>query len=443
MDLDEAMSQASSPRASNDSLVPEDVPTQATYDIDEPAIEPLLRNRPPTQVYKSRASESILMPYNLRRAPLRRPSPALMHSCEDCTLRAPSPETTIDDYLLDNWLDPPMFRPTPPVPSEYDPSGTPLPATPLCNTPEPDEMPLDFDPGENHRFFANLYEDARSDMGDDENFGFEFGHEEFEGREDVGEDAEQFAEEEGAEVDGDDEQDMEDNEQGLFANAEAGPGDEGAEIQDLDNNDDDNEDPNEDESAAAFQEHPILRNIYLRTYIDLVFHHATKEQIQKNLASHKLALEAAAQVGELPRDLLEGLIKMPLTIRSLERRLGMDTTWSICIYTLCEGCGTRYSPEQIKLAQHPRCTHLIGGDTCNTALYTNVTLCDGTRKRNPIRSCPYIPLGGSVEHVLLRPGMKEMMQEWRRGDPNNCAEDMAPRDRDYWGEHAPEKIWRY
>ncbi|KDN34320.1 hypothetical protein RSAG8_12585, partial [Rhizoctonia solani AG-8 WAC10335] len=328
---------------------------------------------------------------------------------------------------------------------DKDPCGSPLPATPLCNTPEPEEMALEADPEENHRFFANLYENALSDVGDDDDSQFRFGHEEFEGGEDIGEVGEQFAGEEGAEADegvegdGEDEQDMEDpNEQGLAANAEVGPGDEGAVIQDLD--DDDDDDPNEVESAAAFQEHPILRNIYLRTYIDLAFHHATKEQIRKTLLSHKLALEAVAQIGELPLDLLEGLLKMPLSVRSLERRLGMDTTQSIRIYTLCEGCGTRYSPEQIKLVQRPRCTHMVGGDACNTILYTEVTLCNGTRKRNPIRSCPYLPLANGVERVLLRPGMKELMQEWRRGDPNNRAENAPPRDQEYWRDHARAKI---
>ncbi|KAG8732580.1 hypothetical protein FRC11_012486 [Ceratobasidium sp. 423] len=179
------------------------------------------------------------------------------------------------------WLDPPRFHPTSPVPSEYDPTGTPLPATPLCNTPEPDEAA----PEENRRFFANLL-----DVGDDDfDLGSDFGGGP-EGMEmDGGPDGE------GAEGDGREEQD-EEGDNGEEQMAQAQIDDDNPPIQDID---DDDEDPNEEGPAAAFREHPILRNIYLRTYIDPRFHHATKERIRNTLMSHKLALESAASVGVL------------------------------------------------------------------------------------------------------------------------------------------------
>ncbi|CAE6494534.1 unnamed protein product, partial [Rhizoctonia solani] len=322
-----------------------------------------------------------------------------------------------------------------PVPSEYDPTGTPLPATPLCNTPEPEEFDQDANPEEHHRFFANLLHvgnDGDFDLDFDFNFDFGDGQGEFgDGEEgmDVGEVGDEELDD-GEGIDGDRREEQAGREE---RDRDGDNGD--PPIQELD---DDDEEPNEDELVAAFCEHPILRNIYLRAYVDLAFGHATKEQIRNTLLSHKLSLESAARVGVLPLELLEGLLKMPLSVRSLERRLGMDTTSSIRIYTLCEDCGTRYSPEQIKLAPHPRCTYGIGDNICGAILYTEEILYGGTRKRNPIRSYPYIPLHGSLEHLLLRPGMKELMQSWRGQDPDNRAEDTPPRDQEYWIDHGPE-----
>ncbi|EUC60787.1 transposase family Tnp2 protein, partial [Rhizoctonia solani AG-3 Rhs1AP] len=441
MDLDPTDSRALSPTVSDCdySMAPLDDPASYVYAIaiDRPATEP--RQNRVSRVYRSQASEfapeePVILPHRVR---LRSPSPFLAQSHEACTLRPPSPDTTIDEFLLDNWLDPPRFRSTSPVSSGYDPSGTPLPATPLCHTPEPEEMAQDVDPEENHRFFADLYNNAQLDADDAEDAIFGFGHEDLGREEDINDMGDGLLEgEEGAEENGGDELDMEDsNEDEPARNVPAGLGE--PPIQDLDDGEDD---PDEEEPPAAFWEHPILRNIYLRTYIDLAFHHATKEQVRNNLLSHKLALDAAARVGELPPGLLDGLLKMPLSVRSLERRLGMDTTRSIRIYTFCEGCGTRYSPEQIRSAPHPRCTYVIGDYECDKPLYTEVILYDGTRKRNPIKSCPYVPLHGSLERLLIRPGMKEIMQVWRGENPENRANDSPPRDRQHWREHRPRNI---
>ncbi|KEP45693.1 hypothetical protein V565_249260, partial [Rhizoctonia solani 123E] len=318
LNLDPTDSRAPSPTVSDCSMALLD--DTAYYNVDRSPAEPLQ-----IRVYRSRASESapdepVHLPHWVR---LRSPSPLLVQSHEACTLRPPSPDTTIDEFLFDNWLDPPRFRSTSPVPSGYDPSGTPLPATPLCNTPEPEEMEQDVDPEENRMFFAGLYNDAQSDADDAEDPIFGLEHENLDGEEDM--EGESLEDGEGAEDNGEDEQDMEvNNGEEQAPNAQAGLGE--PPILDLGNDDDD---PNEEEPAAAFREHPILRNIYLWAYIDLAFHHATKEQVRNTLMSHKLALDAAAQVAELPPGLSDGLLNMPLSVRSLERRLGMDTTRSI------------------------------------------------------------------------------------------------------------------
>ncbi|CAE6358939.1 unnamed protein product, partial [Rhizoctonia solani] len=54
---------------------------------------------------------------------IRAPQPSPETVPEACTMILPRPETVIDEYLLDGWLDPPYFRPTSPVSSDYNPAG--------------------------------------------------------------------------------------------------------------------------------------------------------------------------------------------------------------------------------------------------------------------------------------------------------------------------------
>ncbi|QRV80645.1 hypothetical protein RhiJN_08660 [Ceratobasidium sp. AG-Ba] len=107
----------------------------------------------------------------------------------------------------------------------------------------------------------------------------------------------------------------------------------------------DPEPPDEEDRYAAFGEHPTLRNIYFCTWIRAAFYGATHDDIQATLESHKLSLESLTHIAPLPDDFLENIGKMPRTLRSLERRIGMDFSGLLTVYVLCPDCGKRYSPE--------------------------------------------------------------------------------------------------
>ncbi|GAB1526350.1 hypothetical protein RhiTH_009517 [Rhizoctonia solani] len=63
--------------------------------------------------------------------------------------------------------------------------------------------------------------------------------------------------------------------------------------------------PGNDAGAGMplFDAHPTLRNIYLRTWAQYAFNHATQDSVQAILESHKLALMANAQY--LPQPLVK------------------------------------------------------------------------------------------------------------------------------------------
>ncbi|QRV82126.1 Retrotransposon-derived protein PEG10 [Ceratobasidium sp. AG-Ba] len=124
------------------------------------------------------------------------------------------------------------------------------------------------------------------------------------------------------------------------------------------------EPPDEEDRYAAFGEHPTLRNIYFRTWIRAAFYVATHDDIQATLESHKLSLESLTHIAPLPDDFLENIGKMPRTLRSLERRIGMDFSGLLTVYVLCPDCGKRYSPEHFANLHGPQCVQHHAGVQC-------------------------------------------------------------------------------
>ncbi|QRV80108.1 Transposase family Tnp2 protein [Ceratobasidium sp. AG-Ba] len=119
---------------------------------------------------------------------------------------------------------------------------------------------------------------------------------------------------------------------------------------------DDPEDP-EVGIQAVFENHPVLQNIYIRTWIDSVFGGVTREQTRRTLLSHRLALEALP----LDAELSEALETMAQSFRSLERKLGVSIDEHLKIYALCGSCGTRYTMDEINNAPEPGCPHVSPG----------------------------------------------------------------------------------
>ncbi|KAG8686236.1 hypothetical protein FRC09_014269, partial [Ceratobasidium sp. 395] len=129
------------------------------------------------------------------------------------------------------------------------------------------------------------------------------------------------------------------------------------------------EDPDEGGEGAAFAEHPMLRNIYVRVWVQAAFQGATHEAIQSSLKSHQLALLAGVDLGNFPEELRAQILRMPTTLRALERRLGVNFSDLITIYPVCPTCSKRYTCEQLLAFDNPQS--------------------DGSRKRTPTKSFPY------------------------------------------------------
>lgn len=127
-------------------------------------------------------------------------------------------------------------------------------------------------------------------------------------------------------------------------------------------------------------------------------------------------MESAGDAGELAPEVAECLPTMAQSLRSLEQRLGLDTDGLVQKFTLCLKCGTRCSEDQIKNARSPSCTQYWTGTRCNHPLYEESTLYGGVCKLNLFKLFPYILPILLIERILMWPGMRELMQHWRRNE---------------------------
>jgi hypothetical protein len=200
--------------------------------------------------------------------------------------------------------------------------------------------------------------------------------------------------------------------------------------------DPDDPEPDDEYPCGAFDEDPPdFRNFFIRTWIKSAYRGATNEMICDDLATQKDWLLELQRRGELSDALSARLLFFPLTLRALERRLGMDVNSLITIYSLCPKCGVRRTIDYINNARDPECPRVVGGEVCGGILYTTSRLYNGKIKHTPTRSYPRISISDSLERQLLRPGFAEVLQKWRL--PGNNEGDFPPTRRLDWMDEMP------
>ncbi|CEL60097.1 similar to KIAA0564 protein [Rhizoctonia solani AG-1 IB] len=193
----------------------------------------------------------------------------------------------------------------------------------------------------------------------------------------------------------------------------------------------------EEMDIPAQDEHPMLRNLYLRVWVQYAFKGATQDATQAALESHKSLLLAGVTFGGFPAELVAQIHQMPTTLRSLERRLALDFSDLLTIYCLCPDCGKRYTMEEVNGLRTPQCTRHVAQDRCTGELYTEKRLADGTMKRTPTKSFPYNSLPAAISRILSRRGMVELIQHWRRDDDVPVEYDVpCPLDAADWYERV-------
>ncbi|QRV79852.1 Transposase family tnp2 [Ceratobasidium sp. AG-Ba] len=128
----------------------------------------------------------------------------------------------------------------------------------------------------------------------------------------------------------------------------------------------------------------------------------------------------------------EAVACMAQTMRTVENRLGVNTDNIITTYTLCPKCSRRYSADYIATTNNDVCLN----DGCEGVLFTSRELASGGRRRVSAVTYPFTSPIAWIQHMLSRPGMAELLQNWRSdrhddhvfGAPISCEEWMRNLD---------------
>ncbi|CCO36813.1 hypothetical protein RSOLAG1IB_12102 [Rhizoctonia solani AG-1 IB] len=175
------------------------------------------------------------------------------------------------------------------------------------------------------------------------------------------------------------------------------------------------------EYCAAFREPALIRNAYVDAVVQKVLHNASHGALTHQLKA------AQRQLRSNPNVPMESLVQMALTIRTVERRLGLDSGDIITTYTLCPLCGRSYTPEYIAGAEDKTCLN----DNCEGTLYDTQTLASGQRKRVSRLTYPFASVVAWLRRLLNQTGMADLMQSWRTEDDQVLAEPLSEQE---WGD---------
>jgi hypothetical protein len=163
-------------------------------------------------------------------------------------------------------------------------------------------------------------------------------------------------------------------------------------------------DDEEESIPSAFDDHPAIRNAYIRVFLGAAFGGMTRETVKLMLNGYKIAFEASDVA-------MEGLSNFALTLPTVEKRLGVGTADLITYYCLCNGCWTPHSLQELSQLDSPACTE----PECSGKLYTIKRLVDGD-KRTPTLMLPFVAPEKALQRMCLQPGKVDQWQEWRNPD---------------------------
>lgn len=186
----------------------------------------------------------------------------------------------------------------------------------------------------------------------------------------------------------------------------------------------------------AFQEHPLIRRAYVQAFIAVAFHGATHNlaQYQLECARSQLVSLSLRTGYDIP-----GLEKMGVTLRTAERRLGVDPDAHITYYFLCDHCWVTHHPTELKtLPAHGRCVAL----DCPGTLFETKRFADGKKHRVPVKVLSTASPKDVVQRLLLRPGKVAELNKWRTEDSDKAG-DKPPIPMDEWAGHFDEDFRMY
>ncbi|KAI0819258.1 hypothetical protein BC628DRAFT_1333482, partial [Trametes gibbosa] len=175
----------------------------------------------------------------------------------------------------------------------------------------------------------------------------------------------------------------------------------------------------------AFSEDPLLRRAYIQAFIASAFHGATHSLVHYVLDGQKQNLVSLSQRAGYD---IPGIENMARTLRTVERRLGVDPDEHIIYYYLCTHCWARLTASELKELPSGACTE----PGCDGLFYKLKTLSDGKKQRIPLKPLPTASLIAGVQRILLRPNKIAEFDQWREAADSDAPGPEPPLTEDDW-----------
>jgi hypothetical protein len=169
----------------------------------------------------------------------------------------------------------------------------------------------------------------------------------------------------------------------------------------------------------AFEEHPAIRNAYIRAFVLATFKGSTHAAIKIMLDGAYVLLANSPQP-------IPGLEMMARTYPTVEKRLNVSFDTFIEYHFLCPICWHVYSPADLYKLNSPNCED----EDCEGILFKSKRLSDGSTKRTPTKVLPFVPPDRAIARWLLRPGKYEQLQGWRIDDEDEPGRSVPYQDTD-------------
>ena len=173
----------------------------------------------------------------------------------------------------------------------------------------------------------------------------------------------------------------------------------------------------------ALLEHSLVRNAYMHVYLASAVHGATKELCKHLLDGFHTQLAALPQITGFT---VPDLNNMARTLRTVERRLGVDPDRYITYYFTCDTCWAHHHPRTL----YSLGSHLCMERECPGLLFKYKKNSEGKTKRIPVKVIPTTALIDSIVRMAARPGKLDDWDKWR-GD-NDLPGPVPPAEHDDW-----------
>lgn len=194
--------------------------------------------------------------------------------------------------------------------------------------------------------------------------------------------------------------------------------------------------PQPGELPRAFYEHPLVRRAYVQAFIAVAFHGATHDLAQYMLeCSRSQLVSFSLQTGFE----IDGLERMAVTLRTAERRLGLDPDDHITYYAVCDVCWDTHHPSTLdELPPDGKCVQ----EDCPGILFENKVFSDGKARRIPVKVLSATSPKDSIRRLVCRPGKLKELSEWRRGQKDEPGAK-PPIDAEHWAGILDEEYRMY